>query len=409
MEKVIYFSHHRLQCDGVRKVHGWVLGTVLARRWSMNALRCVTIAVALAFVFALVGCPSRKQSSTSITLGSTLPLTGEVASYGQKAKKGIELALDDINGNGGVLGRKVKVDFQDDRNDKTVAVGIVTKFASIDKVPAIFGSAGSGVTLAIAPIANQNKTLLISPISSSTELSTKGGKFFFRTVPADDLQAKILARWVAKSGAKQVAVVYTNNAWGKPLADGFTATFAGQGGKVVLSEGVAEGSNDFRTIIAKLKQLPRLDAVVSPTYPKEGAVFVRQIKELGLKAPLFGGDNWGSPEFRKTAGSAAEGVQYTAPSESTSPEYKDFAKRYKAKFNQEPDIFSAYSYDAATAVCKAFDACKSTDPEKARDALLKVSFMGVSGKVAFKGNGDLNSEAFGRMTIKGGKVINVKP
>jgi branched-chain amino acid transport system substrate-binding protein len=375
----------------------------------MNALRCAGIAVALAVVLALIGCGSRKQSSTSITLGATLPLTGEVASYGQKAKKGIELALDDINGNGGVLGRKVKVDFQDDRNDKTVAVGIVTKFATIDKVPAIFGSAGSGVTLAIAPIANQNRTLLVSPISSSTELSTKGGKFFFRTVPADDVQARILAKWVAKSGAKKVAVVYTNNAWGKPLADGFAQEFSRQGGKVILSEGVAEGSNDFRTIIAKLKQLPALDAVVSPTYPKEGAAFVRQVNELGLKVPLYGGDNWGSPEFRKIAGTAANGVLYTAPSLSTSPEYKGFAKRYKARFGVEPDVFGASAYDAVEAVCKAMSACKSTDPEHIRDALAKASFTGVSGRIAFRSNGDLDSEAFAKMTVRDGKAVSVRP
>lgn len=377
------------------------------RKCGMNRFFIATVFLVVALA-VLVGCSSDKRSSSEIIVGATFPLTGEVASYGQKAKKGIELAVDDVNKNGGVLSRKMKVDFQDDQNDKKAAVSIVTKFATIDRVPVIFGSAGSGVTLAVAPIANQNKTLLVSPISSSTELSTKGGKFFFRTVPADDQQAEILANWVAKYGAKRVAVVYTNNAWGKPLADGFAQGFTNQGGKVILSEGVEEGSNDFRTIIAKLKQLPKLDAVVSPTYPKEGGVFVRQMKELDFNVPLFGGDNWGSPEFRKIAGSTANGVYYTAPSESTSPEYKDFAKRYKARFNEDPDIFGACSYDAVTAVCKAFDACKSTDPEKVRDALAKVSFAGVSGKIAFRNNGDLKSEAFARMTIKNGKAINVK-
>ncbi|MCX6344597.1 MAG: ABC transporter substrate-binding protein, partial [Armatimonadetes bacterium] len=339
----------------------------------------------------------------------TFPLTGEVASYGQKAKKGIELAIEDINKNGGVLGRKVTVDFQDDRNDKKQAVSIVTKFATIDKVPVILGSAGSGVTLAVAPIANQNKVLLVSPISSSTELSTKGGQYFFRTAPADDQQAEILANWVADSGAKNVAVVYTNNAWGKPLADGFSQRFSSRGGKVILAEGVAEGSSDFRTIIAKLKRLPKLDAVVSPTYPKEGGVFVRQIKELGFSVPLFGGDNWGSPEFRKIAGRSVEGVRYTAPSESASPEYKKFAKRYKTKFKEDPDIIGACSYDAAMAVFKAMEASKSVDATNVKAALGKVSFVGVSGNIAFKENGDLASEAFGRMTIKSGKVVVAKP
>ena len=354
------------------------------------------------------GCSKKEPQPKKLKFGATFPLTGDVASYGQKAKRGIELAVEKINSQGGLLERRITVDFQDDRNDKKEAVSIVTKFASIDSVPVIFGSAGSTVSLAIVPIANRNKVILISPISSSTKLSTEGGPYFFRTCPADDLQAEILASWVNEAGTKNVAIIYTNNSWGKPLAEGFEDKFTMAGGKVLLSEGVEENSTDFRTIMAKLKELKNLDAVVSPTYPKEGGVFVRQIKEMGLKVPLFGGDNWGSPEFLTIAKDAAEGVFYTAPSESTSPIYEDFANRYRQKYGEEPDVFSAYAYDAVTAVFEAVKKCKSTNSEKIREALLDVSFVGVSGKIAFKPNGDLKSEAFARKTIKNGNAVNVK-
>ncbi len=371
------------------------------KNWLILAV--VVIAAGVLLAIAL----TRNTSDGTIRLGATFPLTGEVASYGQKAKRGIELAVEEINAKGGVLGRKVEVDFQDDRHDKKEAVSIITKFATIDKVPVVFGSAGSSVTLAIAPVANRNKVVLVSPISSSAKLSTDGGAFFFRTVPTDDLQAEILANWVYESGARNVAIVYTNNSWGKPLTDGFQAKFTKLGGKVLLTEGVTESSTDFRTIIAKIKNLDGLDAVVSPTYPKDGGNFVRQAKELGLAKPMYGGDNWGSPEFLSIAANAAEGVFYTAPSESKSPEYEAFAKRYQAKFSEAPDVFGAYSYDAAMAVFKAIEACGSTDTEKIRDALLKVSFVGVSGDITFHPNGDVASKAFGRKTIKGGKAVNV--
>jgi len=205
-----------------------------------------------------------------------------------------------------------------------------------------------------------------------------------------------------------VAIVYTNNSWGKPLAEGFQTRFEVAGGKVLSSDGVAESSTDFRTIIAKLKGLAGLDAVVSPTYPKEGAAFVRQAKELALNVPLFGGDNWGSPEFLTIAGQAAEGVSYTAPSESKSPEYATFAKRYKEKYGEDPDVFGGYSYDAASAVFKAIKAAGSTDAQKIRDAMRSISFVGVSGDIAFRPNGDLKSEAFARKTIKNGQAINVE-
>lgn len=372
------------------------------RNWLILAVVVIGAGVLLAIALT-----RNTSDGGTIKLGATFPLTGEVASYGQKAKRGIELAVEEINATGGVLGRKVEVDFQDDRHDKKEAVSIVTKFATINRVPVVFGSAGSSVTLAVAPVANRNKVVLVSPISSSATLSTDGGAFFFRTVPADDLQAETLANWVYEYGARSVAIVYTNNSWGKPLTDGFQAKFTALGGKVLLTEGVPESATDFRTIIAKLKNLDGLDAVVSPTYPKDGGNFVRQAKELGLAKPMFGGDNWGSPEFLSIAANAADGIFYTAPSENKSPEYEAFAKRYQAKFDEAPDVFGAYSYDAAMAVSKAIEACGSTEPENIRDALLNVSFAGASGDIAFRSNGDVASKAFGRKTIKGGKAVNV--
>jgi branched-chain amino acid transport system substrate-binding protein len=364
----------------------------------------VVAAVAVALMIMQPWVPS----SRSINFGATFPLTGEVASYGQKAKRGIEMAVAERNAKGGLLGKQVAVDFQDDRNDKKEAVSIMTKFATIDKAPVVFGSAGSGVSLAIAPLANRYQVILISPVSSSSQLSTEGGDFFFRTCPADDLQAKVLSKWVFDSGAKRVAVVYTNNSWGKPLAEGFQKKFEALGGQVINAEGVQESTADFRTIIAKLKGMENLNAVVSPTYPKEGGIFVRQAKELGLSVPLYGGDNWGSPEFRNVAGDAAESVFYTAPSDSTSPAFKAFAKEYKAKYGEEPDVFGAYAYDAAMAIFRAVEAANATDSAKAREALLKVSFPGVSGDVAFRANGDLQSEAFAKKTIKNGQAVDFK-
>ena len=368
---------------------------------SSSALAIISILLASLMVFSF-GCVKKKEKE--IKVGATFPLTGEVASYGQKAKRGIEMAVEDINAKGGVLGRKVIIDFQDDRNDKKEAVTIVTKFATIDKVSVIFGSAGSSATLAVAPIANQNKVVLISPISSSEKLSTEGGAYFFRTCPSDDLQAKILSDWVYESGARNVAVVYTNNSWGKPLSEGFEKNFVDKGGKVLLSEGIAENTGDLRTVITKIKKLQNIDAIVSPTYPKEGGTFVKQIRELGLKAPLFGGDNWGSPEFLNIAGKSAEGVYYTAPAENKSQAFNEFAQRYKTKYGEEPDVFGAYSYDAANAIFKAIETAKSSESDKIREALLKVSFPAVSGQIAFRPNGDLSSEAFSRKTIIDGKA-----
>ena len=366
------------------------------------------VIVVVIVVFGLLISNRLSENTESITLGATFPLTGEVASYGQKAKRGIEIALEEINAVGGILGKLVEVDFQDDRNDKKEAVGIVNKFASINKYPVVFGSAGSGVSLAICPITNKHKVIQISPISSSALLSTQGGDYFFRTVPADDQQAKILAEYVTESGVKKIALVYTNNSWGKPLAEGFKEKFIASGGEILVEEGVQENANDFRTVLSKIKQINGLEAIVSPTYPKEGGVLVRQAKELGLNLKLFGGDNWGSPEFREIASNAAEGIMYTAPVQRTSKTYDTFAKKYEEKYGEAPDVFGAYSYDAFVAISKAIEQSQSIDTEEIREALLSISFEGVSGHIKFKENGDLASEAYTVMTIKDGKAKSAK-
>lgn len=343
----------------------------------------------------LVSCSEKK----TIKLGATFPLTGEVASYGIHAKNGIQLKVDEINSNGGIKGEKVEIDFQDDKNDVKEAVNIMNGFATINKYPVVFGSAGSTVSLALAPIANKNHIVLISPISSSSELSDKGGEYFFRTCPADNVQAIVLANWVYESGVRKVAVIYTNNSWGQPLSNDFERIFTNLGGEVVFNEGTLENIKDFRTIISKIKKLD-IDAIVSPTYPKEGGLFVKQLKELGVNVKLFGGDNWGAPEFLEIAKDAANGVFFTAPSESKSPKYDDFEKKYQEKFNEKPDIFSAYAYDAATAIFKAVENVDNIDAELIKQELHKISFTGVSGEVSFKENGDIQNEGYGKKTIE---------
>lgn len=361
----------------------------------------------LVFFLGLFFVSCSKQPDVA-KLGATFPLTGEVASYGQKAKNGIQLAVDEINQKGGLLGKQVQIDFQDDRNDKKEVVSIVNKFATIDRLPVVFGSAGSSATLAVIPIITNNKVVLISPISSSSTLTKEGGEFFFRTVPADDIQAKVLSEWVYKFGSKNVAIVYTNNSWGKPLADAFEEKFKQLGGNILLSEGANENSTDFRPIILKLKKLTNLDAIISPTYPKEGGAFIKQTKELGVKKVLFGGDNWGSPEFLNIAGTAAEGAFYTAPAKSTSPLFDDFVKRYEAKYGEKPDVFGAYSFDAATAAFNAIAKAQSLESVKIQEALRSVSFMGVSGEIKFTKEGNLATEGFDKMIIKSGQPEKVK-
>lgn len=356
----------------------------------------------LIFVFG-VSC----VTNDAINLGATFPLTGEVSSYGVKAKNGIQLRIDEVNEAGGVNGRKIVVDFQDDRNSIKDAVSIFNTFSSIKKYPVVFGSAGSSITEALVPISLKERTLLISPISGSSALSNEKWKYFFRTIPSDSEQARKLADWVVSENVKKVAVVYTNNSWGKPLAETFMDLFTEQQGTVAYVEGVPENTSDFRTIIAKLKQYD-FEAIVSPTYPREGGVLVKQLREQGVSVRLFGGDNWGAPEFLAIAGNAAEGVCFTYPSDSKSELWDGFGRSYKEKFGEEPDVIAAYAYDAASAVIQGMQNITGVlTSDLIREQLLLLNFEGVTGRISFKPNGDVNSEGYGKRSIRAGKAIEI--
>ncbi len=357
-------------------------------------------------LIAFLGLSCGKKDDNEIKIGALFPLTGDVASYGINAKNGIELKIDEVNSTGGISGKKIVIDFQDDKNSIKDAVNIFTDFVSIKKYPIVLGSAGSSVSLALVPIAKSNKVLLMSPVSSSAKLSTEGGEYFFRTVPSDNLQAEMLTNWVIKEGIKKVAVIYTNNSWGKPLSDAFIELFTKNGGEVVFSEGFRENTNDYRTLILKMKKFD-FEAIITPTYPKEGGQFVKQLKEAGISTKLFGGDNWGAPEFLSIAKNAAEGACFTFPSDSKSDLFNRFSMNYERKYKVKPDIISAYGYDAAAAVVKAIESSKTLQSDDIRKALLTISFEGVSGKIAFKPNGDLISSGYGKRKIINGKSISL--
>lgn len=375
-------------------------------------LFCCALLIA-AFV-TLVGCDNSGQSDAQanrsgaeIVLGASFPLTGDNASYGTDAREGIELALDEINGAGGINGRKTRIIYEDDVVDPKKGVSNMEKLAGVDKVPVVLGSAGSGVTLAMAPIANRTKTVLISPISSAADV-TGAGPYVFRTCPSDAAQAEIVAKWMQEKGYKQVGVLFVNNAWGVGLLNAFKKAFTALGGTVVAEEGAEETVTDYRAHLTKLKAA-NCDALYMPTYSKQGGRILTQAKDLAVHVPLFGGDTWGAQELFDAAGAAADGAYFVVPEKFEGTEYREYAKKYQSKYGKQPDFNASSSYDCmhvvAVALKKVLDAGQSITGETVKGALESSTFNGATGLTKFDENGDVVGKAFGRRVIQGGKAI----
>lgn len=371
----------------------------------MKNIKVLIAVMIMLSVFFLVSCT--KEKSTEIKLGAVLPLTGDTASYGKNAQNGIDLAVDEINQSGGIGGKKIVVAYEDDKGKANEALNAMNKLITINKVPALMGSAGSSVTLAMCPVANQNKVVLISPISSSKELTDKGGAYFFRVCPSDAFQSRILADWIWEKGYKSVGMIYVNNSWGQGLKDEFITSYEMKGGKVVMAEATVEGQKDFKTVISKVIG-SKPEALFAPTYGIEGGILLKQVKEMKANLPIFGADVWSSPELVTSGGNATEGVYLTLPAKPSGPKYDVFVQKFKTKYGKDPDVYAAYSYDMLQIIAQGLKE-GNTSGEKMQVYLRSMhAFDGVTGLTKFDDHGDVITKSFSKQQIENGQYIDTK-
>ena len=367
----------------------------------------IGIMVIVALATMLIVTQTRKELR-EIKIGAILPLTGDGAKYGEAAKKGIDLALEEINRQGEVKGTKIKVIFEDTQGDPKVGVSAVRKLTTIDKVPAIIGDLFSSVTLAVAPIMNQNKTVLLSPASSAPKI-TEAGDYIFRNCASDIFEGSIMGRFAANEiGMKRIALLYINNDYGVGIRDVFKKTFISEGGLITVEEAFEQGATDFRTQLTKVKG-SNPQAVYIVGY-KELGQLLKQAREIGINLQFLSTVMFEDPEIIKIAGPAAEGVIYSARAYdpgSMDKSTREFVTKFMHRYNESADIFAALSYDAMKILSLAMERGGFTS-DKIKDALYTIKhYPAVVGDTSFDENGDVIQPAVIK-TVKNGEFINLE-
>lgn len=319
-----------------------------------------------------------------IKLGAFAALTGNNAVQGSLMAQGIALAIEEANASGGVLGRQLLLLTEDTQSKATEAAAVVTKLINSEAVVAVIGESASSRTLAAAPVAQQNRIPLVSPISTSVKV-TEFGDCIFRVCFIDPFQGTVMATFAAKTlKVKSVAVLKdTKSDYSIGLRDEFVKTFTSLGGAVVGEQAYSTGDKDFKAQLTALKALAP-EAIFVPGYYAEVALIARQARELGITTPFIGGDAWDSSGLLEVAGNALEGSYFSTHISfaDTSRRIQDFAERYRKRFNQPPEVTSALGYDAAKIVVESIRQAGSAKPEDIRTALTKVeNFSGVSGTI----------------------------
>jgi len=363
----------------------------------------IGIIILIAVIAVIVGLNknARQEVSTgeSIKIGFLGPLTGDAASLGTNAQKGVELAVKEINEAGGINGKSIELVYEDGKCNAKDAATAGNKLINLDKVTAIVGGLCSSETMAIAPVAEQQKVILFSYCSSSPGV-TSAGDYVFRTYPSDAFQGVYAANMAQdKLNAKNVAILYCLSDWCVGIKDVFKKTFTAADGKIVAEEGYEQTTNDLKTQLSKIKE-KNPDLIYFVGYTEASIIGLKQMKELDMDVQTLGADAWEDANIWTDTGAAGEGKMWTVVSSEISDTFK--AKMQTIGVN-EVTLCSPQSYDATMILTNAMKKV-GTDTTKIKDELYKVKdYQGVSGVISFDSNGDLASASYVTKVVKEGK------
>jgi branched-chain amino acid transport system substrate-binding protein len=381
------------------------------RSFFAHGILSTVVLAGLGLAMGLSGCNKSNQSAPNaaggtgaaprvagdvIKIGEIGSMTGAEATFGISTHNGIELAVNQANAAGGVKGKKVQIISMDDQGKPEEAATAATKLITQDQVIALLGEVASSRSMAMGPIAQNNGVPMITPSSTNPKV-TEQGDYIFRVCFIDPFQGLVMAKF-AKENLKvsKVAVLRdVKNDYSVGLADFFTDTFKKMGGEILIDQSYSAGDIDFKSQLTAIRA-KNPEAIFVPGYYGDVGLIARQAKELGIKAPLMGGDGWDSPKLTEIGGDAINGGYFSNhySNEDQSPVVQNFIKEYKAAYGVLPDGLSAAGYDAAKILMDAMGRATELSTKAIRDAIAATKdYQGVTGKISINTKRDADKSA----------------
>ncbi len=368
----------------------------------------------------LAGCGST-SSSSEIKIGLLNELTGGNATFGASTTNGAKMAIKEANAKGGVLGKQIKAVVADNKSEPSESANAMTKLLSQDKVVAVTGVFASSNAIAASSVVESAKVpfLAVGATNPKVTVDEKSGKvkdYTFRVCFIDPFQGTVGANFVLGTLKLTKAVILVDNSsdYSKGLADFFKTAFTKGGGSILGQEAYLQKDQDFKTILTKVKAL-NPDVLYVPGYYEEVGKIVRQARELGITAPIVGGDGWDSPKLVEVATAAPLNNTYFTNHYSvddTSAASKAFVEAYKKEYGQNPDAMAVLGYDAMNVIIDAIKRAGSTEPAKIREALAATKdFPAITGATTLNATHDAVKSAV-IIEMKDGKQVykaTVKP
>lgn len=350
-----------------------------------------------------------------IKIGVFEPVTGENGGGGFQEVLGIRYGHEKVN-TVEIDGKTYQIELVelDNKSDKTEAVTVAANFVA-QKVSAVIGSYGSGVSIAAGPTFEENMIPAIAPSATNPQV-TLGNDYYFRVCFLDPFQGEVMANYAYQDGLTKAAVItQLGDDYSSGLGNFFLKAFKELGGEIVSEQQFQTNETDFKAILANIKN-SNPDVIFAPSSIATAPLLIKQARELGITAKIMAGDTWENQSIIDNAGADSEGVAISTffdENDTSSPLAGDFVTGFKAFLNANPDYLnknggdgvaavSALGYDAYMVAIEAIKAAQSAEGSAIRDALTTLNVEGVTGAISFDENGDAKKDMAYIKVIKDG-------
>ena len=353
-----------------------------------------TVAVMAAGLFLLGACGSPKASDSggsddakTIKIGGNFELSGAVAAYGEAENEGVKLAVEEINKDGGIDGKKIEYVSKDNKSDNNEAASVAANLTTKDEVVAIVGPATSGATKATLPNLTKAKTPAVTPSGTDDAITVQKGKvqdYIFRSCFQDSFQGIVLAKYADENLKADKAVILGDNSsdYASGLKKAFKETYKGE---IVAEENFTAGDKDFQAMLTKIKDKD-FNVIYIPGYYTEAGLIIKQAREMGIEQPIIGADGFGDEKLIETAGASnVKNVYYTGHVSTKAPatdKVEPFVAAFEKKYGKQPSSFNALAYDSVYMIKQAIEDEGKATSEAINKGLANLKdFEGVTGKI----------------------------
>lgn len=363
---------------------------------------------AAAFLFLSLLAFAQVQDAQVVRIGFASPLTGPQAHYGQDNLRGAQMAIEELNARAPRIGGRAarfELMVEDDQADPRTGTIVAQRLADAG-IRGMVGHFNSGVSIPASKIYSDAGIPQIS-VSTAVRYTRQGYRTAFRLMADDDQQGAALGRYATGPlGLKRFAVIDDRTAYGQGLADAFSAAVRAAGGQVVRREYTTDREFDFRAILVSIRSAAP-EAVFFAGYDAQAGPLARQMRELGIRATLLGGETMNTAKFIELAGPAAEGHVASTPGAALTrrPSGNAFAEQYRRRYRQEIGLYAPYFYDAVRLLAAAMQEAGSSEPAQYLPVLRNIRHAGITADIEFNADGGLKQGRLSIFRVSGGKWV----